>query len=777
MIQLLEFQQKAAATLVERFTRYVNDPVMGGTQHNLRSVPFFQALSSITASGKTVILADAISSIGTTLPTPPVVLWLSKGRVVVQQSLANLLPSGKYNHLLGPAEVRPLADYDRDDVADITKPIVYFATVGTFNQRDKENGSLVIYRCDIDTTDQSIWNALQERLTRDGLRRPLIIVYDEAHNLSDQQTDLLMELEPTAFLLASATMRLPQRIAREVDALKASGEWTDETLVTRVDALSVAESGLIKNQVVLAGYQSPMEEAVAALIADFTEAERDALTYGLSGLPKAIYVCNTNIVAGNAAQQDDPKRPFVSRQAPPILIWRQLVEVHGIDPDEVAVYCSLRMDRDYPAPEQFHLFSGGDSDYDDFTSGAFRHVIFNLSLQEGWDDPLCYFAYIDKSMESPVRVEQVIGRLLRQPGARHYAASRLNTAHFYVRVDRGQVFSEILDSVGRSLNTQAPGLDVIVSLPGRARPIEYAPKQVASVPETALDPSAAVSPVSELIRQLTDYRDDNGTNTTGAGSRTIVQRRVGSRSSSEARWETFEQSSRMLARWVFQREVRRRYSGALGVAPTSDPKFDAEVGLGSNAEAHILSVADSVVDTFLDHSKIIQKARDPYRVGPILAREENVVAFKNAIHAGYDDLNTFERAFAGALDGLGAPWCRNPSRSGYRIPLPTLGATSNFFPDFLVWLDEDVFLIDTKGAHLMLEAATRKLLWVEPPTTGRQRLFVKLISEGKWRASDVSLVTNEGFTLWGIEPAMGRTARHFDGLAELVTIALTARDV
>ena len=49
-------------------------------------------------------------------------------------------------------------------------------------------------------------------------------------------------------------------------------------------------------------------------------------------------------------------------------------------------------------------------------AGDFRHVIFNLSLQEGWDDPLAYFAYIDKSMESNIQVEQIIGRLLRQPG-------------------------------------------------------------------------------------------------------------------------------------------------------------------------------------------------------------------------------------------------------------------------------------------------------------------------------------------------------------------------
>jgi type III restriction enzyme len=772
VIELYEFQQKAAATTSERFTRYVSDPVITGTKQHQRTVPFFQALASITASGKTVILADVVSSVTAALPVAPVVLWLSKGRVVVEQTLANLLPGGKYHHLLGSAEVRPLPEYDPEEVADLKKPIVYFATVGTFNQKDKENGSLVIYRCDIDTADQSTWDSIKQRLTRDNLRRPLIVVYDEAHNLSDQQTDLLMELEPTAFLLASATMRLPERLAKEVELLKANG-WDDESLVTAVDAKAVADSGLVKSTVVLAGYQSPMEETIAALIADFEQAEEDGKNYGLVGKPKAIYVCNTNIVAGNANEQDDPKRPFASRQAPPILIWRQLVDVHGIDPAEIAVYCSLRMDKDFPAPEGFHHFKGGDGDYDEFTAGPFRHIIFNLSLQEGWDDPLCYFAYIDKSMESRVQVEQVIGRLLRQPDAHHYAADRLNTASFYIRIDKNQVFNDLLAIVGQKLATDAPELKVVITPLGKPSPDEYPVKSEMLVPSTALETSDAVGPVAELIKNLSNYKGDT-TNTTGAGSRAIVQRLVGDQGDAEVKWEMFEQSSRVLARWIFQREIRRRYPGALGVAPTSEAKFDADIGLGSSAEAHIVAVAQQVVDTFLDNVEIIQKSRDAYVVGPQLARQDTFETFTNALHAGYDGLNTLELPFAHVLDKQGIPWVRNPSRTGYRIPLPTMGPTAFFYPDFIVWSGDDVFAIDTKGAHLLSEAATRKLLWIEPPRKATKRLFVKLVSIGKWK-KDATQVTKDGYTLWGIKASSGRTVKHFDDLDKLVSAVLTPR--
>src|SRR5207249_4839730 len=105
-------------------------------------------------------------------------------------------------------------------------------------------------------------------------RRPLIVVYDEAHNLSDQQVELLTELEPDAFLLATATMRLPAKLGALVDLLRANGR-EDSWLVTSVDAKAVADSGLVKSTILLGGYRAPMEETIDALIFDLREAQAD----------------------------------------------------------------------------------------------------------------------------------------------------------------------------------------------------------------------------------------------------------------------------------------------------------------------------------------------------------------------------------------------------------------------------------------------------------------------------------------------------------------------
>ena len=54
-------------------------------------------------------------------------------------------------------------------------------------------------------------------------------------------------------------------------------------------------------------------------------------------------------------------------------------------------------------------------------------------------------------MESPIQITQVVGRVLRQPGAAHYESDRLNTAHFYVRVDRNDTFAQVVQEVQKGL--------------------------------------------------------------------------------------------------------------------------------------------------------------------------------------------------------------------------------------------------------------------------------------------------------------------------------------
>jgi type III restriction enzyme len=753
-MELLKFQEEASVQIAERFHDYMADPL---AFRPTQLVPFYQNLAAITGAGKTLILADTVEQIRSRLPVEPIVLWLSKGRVVVWQTYANL-SSGKYADLIGGYEVKPLLDCRPEDVTDSGRGLLLVATVGKFNQRDKEEGDRKIFRTQLDTADRSLWEQLKARRDENGRRRHLIVVYDEGHNLSNLQTQLLMELVPDALIAASATMRVPQALAVTIERLRREKGWADADLVTSVQSSEVVDSGLVKKHILLGGYVTPMEGAVDDLLEAMGEAEGAAKALGVPFRPKAIYVSTTNAADG-VTIRDDVARPFRERQARPILIWRHLVEHAGIDPATIAIYCDLKFDAKLPAPPGFNLFSGGDADYDRFTAGSFRHVIFNLSLQEGWDDPECAFAYIDKDMGSPDQVTQIVGRVLRQPGAQHYPSPNLNTAHFYIRTDEKGIFEAILEDVTRKLAAASPEITITVrrETHGGSKPYK-APLRTRQVPTVSVDSSYARSPLAAIIEATHDYRND-ATNTVGKGGRIQVLQTIGEGGGAAQEWVEVAHSNRVTARWVMRREVQRlfpshadRQRSPINLCDIEDPRFDALIEYNSRAAEHIREQARKIVDAYIEHSTIVQNALDrPYEAGSVLVDEAKMVLFRNALHEGYSDLNIFERTFAEALDRTRRVWCRNPSQGGFSIPLLDRGSTRSFRPDFLVWVDNYVIAIDPKGDHLINEDAGRKVFSIDKMEEGPE-LVIRLVTEGRWQSSPTGLFGKisgtDGYTVW-----------------------------
>ena len=368
-MELFPFQIEAATEIANKFAEYARDPL---TVTRSRIVPFYQNLNSLTGSGKTLILADAVTQIRSQLGVEPIILWLSKGKVVVWQTLTNLA-SGKYANLVGGFAVKPLMECRASDIENPKSGLLLVATVGKFNQADQERGDRKVFQLALDFANLSLWEMLKKRQDSLGYRRPLIIVYDEGHNLSDQQTTLLLDLNPDALIAASATVRIATELGRIIARLRQDKGWKDADFITAVKSGDVVASGLVKQQILLGGYVTPMEVAVDDMLDTLQRVEASAVTLRLPFKPKAIYVSNTNQVASGIS--DNIHAPFEERQARPILIWRHLVENRGIDPKSIAVYCNLRFDPKSPPPPDFVLFSGGDSDYDNFIAGNFHAAI------------------------------------------------------------------------------------------------------------------------------------------------------------------------------------------------------------------------------------------------------------------------------------------------------------------------------------------------------------------------------------------------------------------
>lgn len=767
-IELLPFQAKAADTIAKRFVELVADE-RRPTENKFWSVPFYQALSALTGSGKTPILADAVAQIRASLSSEPIVLWISKSKAVVDQTFTNLEAGGKYAHLLEGFLVGYLSDLRPDIIREASTPYIALATVGTFNQKGRAEGTLRVHQVDDDKADGSLWKLLKERQTTSLERRPLIIVYDEGHNLSDQQTELLLELEPDAILVASATMRTPGRLGKLIDRLREYG-WSDDKLVTSVPSKAVVDAGLVKRQIILGGYATMMEAALDDMLDMMasTTAKADALEARFK--PKAIYVCRTNISQDDGSA-DNPARPFRERTAPPILIWRYLVEHKGIHPAEIAVYSDLKLDRkDNPPPDDFILFSGGDEDFAVFSAGNFRHIIFNLSLQEGWDDPACCFAYIDKSMGSAVQVEQVIGRVLRQPGARHYTDPDLNTANFYIRVDDRQVFPQILETVRRKIAAELPEvkLDGYTDNRDRQRMIKE-PKQIKTVPEIHIDAAEAVVPLRAAISLINDYRNDVA-NTTGKGELVRAIQNIGDGSRAAVATQETPHSNRVMARWIVRRGIQSLYPEVVKTIDWSDSRFDARVEFTSPAAATLRAAAENLVDTYLENCDLAFEEENPYTIGSVLVNPNKMEKFANSLHEGYSDLNPLELECARALDTTGLPWVRNPVNGGFSIPLLEKGDSRNFFPDFLAWNNGVIFAIDPKGEHLIARDAGLKLLNIRDEK-GARRVVVRLVTEGRW-ADPKQKKSPLGYTIWSMSSAGKPKARHYDTLQDAVIAAV-----
>lgn len=742
-MELFPFQINASTQIADRFASYASDPLL---KTKTKTVPFYQNLNSITGSGKTLILADAVSQIRSHLPIEPIVLWLSKGKVVVWQTYGNL-SSGKYAELVAGFTVKPLMDCRQLDIENSSSGLLLVATVGKFNQADKEKGDRKIYQLALDDASQSLWDILKQRQDSNGRKRPFIVVYDEGHNLTDQQTKLLLDLEPDALIAASATMRIPPELSQNMTRLRQDKGWNDSDFVTVVKSNDVVESGLVKQQILLGGYVTPMEVAIDDMLESMRRVEESAAQLSLPFKPKAIYVSNTNAVYGRG--MDNTHAPFENRQARPILIWRHLVEHRNIDPNKIAVYCNLKFDAKFPPPPHFNLFAGGDNDYETFMAGNYQHIIFNLSLQEGWDDPACYFAYIDKDMGSKEQITQVIGRALRQPQAQHYPDPILNTAHFFIRADERSVFNEVLREVQAKISAESPEINLTVfnGSKGASTKTIAAAKKVKQLPEISIDADHTMEPIRKVIDSIHDYRSGD-INTVGKGGRIQILQTVGKKDDLQEEWVDIEHSNRVTARWIFSREVQKTYSKALNLCDIENPKFDALVEYNSPAAESIRESARKMVQAYIDNSVIVNSFTAPLLVPGVPTDPANIVTFNSAIHEGYSGLNSFEREFAEALDKTQRVWFRNPSRGLFEIPLLTHGKTKNFNPDFIVWVDKGIVAIDTKGDHLIFEDSARKLFSIKKIGNGPD-LVIRLVTRGKWN-DGVARIAPDGFTVWSL---------------------------
>jgi type III restriction enzyme len=404
--RLFPFQEEAAERLRDAALDWVAYAAKNGVpRYGATPIPFLGQLRAVTGSGKTPILADVIGGIG-----DAVVIWTTRSSAVVEQTFTNL--TSRYGSLL-PPDTQILRDIPsqvvwRDLIDKATGLTIWVLTVASWNEVDADDDDgdarLRLRREQPDWAgERSPWSQLQEKL-----KRPLWIVSDESHNQSTAQLDQLAGLRPKGFFMASATPLINDLFSRWADALNEQEETRTLMQRAQVPVLTrdVVDANLLKTTIELIDYRSGTEESLDGTLAALKEVEEAAASEGAGITPRAIYVVEkSNPPRGS---KDEPR---------PVAIWRHL-RARGVAAEEIAIFTDTK-----DIPEEARRITSLSK-----LSPDFRHIIFNQTLQEGWDDPEAYVCYFDGVTKSFIRIRQIVGRVLRQPSARRFASEPLNMA-------------------------------------------------------------------------------------------------------------------------------------------------------------------------------------------------------------------------------------------------------------------------------------------------------------------------------------------------------------
>ena len=459
--------------------------------------------------------------------------------------------------------------------------------------------------------------------------------------------------------------------------------------------------------------------------------------------PKALYVVERS--NPSAARGEVISRPEA--------IW-QFLRDHGVPADEIAVYTQTKV-----LPDDAVRVSSLAQ-----LQPHHRHIICNRALQEGWDDPEAYIEYFDDESNSFVRISQVIGRALRQPGAGHFDDDDLNTATLFVRVANAQ-FESIVEGLKRELalyavDDESGGSTPAIRLRTRKEPLDPIPVKAdladkLSLPEYQLGDASLDDELAEI--GMTSRRTYADIDLEAPGARTT--RVISLRGNDDVtRYKELAASMRRPNGEYLRRRIviGSRHCAHL-IEPTTftGPAFEQWACAGSNAQRQLAALADRVVRQFEATVDLVPNeilGEEIWHPRSHVPSNTNMESFTNALHPAYSRaaFNAEELEFAKALDALNeGTWMRNPVRGeGYGIPLPMkVGGSSTFYPDFLWWTGDTCFALDPTGKHILDEKIRGKLLSIDLPK-------IVLLIKGRLAADLVTHEKTNNVTI--LRPRTGR---------------------
>ena len=408
-----------------------------------------------------------------------VVLWLVPSNTILDQTADALRdPRHAYRRALdlacGAVEVVTIEEALRLSRASVeAQTVVIVATIQSFRVEDttgrkvyEQNGAFA----------EHLLNVPADRLAglfpgADGkpkpslvnmlrLRRPVVIV-DEAHNArTDLSFATLGSMMPSCIVEFTAT---PDRKKHPSNVLH------------RVSAAELKAADMIKLPLrVFTRHPSQRDQLLAEAITLRADLER--------------------VASAEAQQTGDYLRPIMLLQAERVdacePLRERLVTEFGIPKDQVKISVGVLDEL---------------KDVHDIASAKcpVRFILTVQKLREGWDCPFAYVLCSLKETRSATAIEQIVGRILRLPGAKAKQHPDLNCAYaFSVSDSLPEVLNELREALESNGFTTAEAERIVVAATPVTLPMGVQPQTLQLDPVKEIDGSVAAAQEAALAGKV-----------------------------------------------------------------------------------------------------------------------------------------------------------------------------------------------------------------------------------------------------------------------------------
>ncbi|MCM1167165.1 MAG: DEAD/DEAH box helicase family protein [Lachnospiraceae bacterium] len=416
-----------------------------------------------TGGGKTFLAVNSVRPIFEAMPLsqPKVVVWLVPSDAILEQTYRNLSDKNSpYRRKLdvdfsGSVEVitkQAALEGQCFNVTTVNESLIILVmSYDSFRAKNKEgrkvyqeNGALAQFAKIYKNKDITIADCDETALAQVlNCLNPLVVVDESHHATSNLSVDVLKNLNPCFILDLTATPK------------------QNSNIIAYVDALKLKKESMVKLPVIVYNRRTQ------------NDAIRDAVS-----------------LRNNLEAAAETERKTAGRYLRPIVLFQAQPRT-DTDSTTFEKIKDILINADIPA-EQIAIKTSNINELKNVDLMSedcpIRYIITVNALKEGWDCPFAYILATIANRSSIVDVEQILGRVLRQPNAKNFTSKFLNMSYVLTCSDDFRATTENviagLNSAGFSKRDMRLGKDASAEVP--AAHIQPVPIQQLEINENKL---------------------------------------------------------------------------------------------------------------------------------------------------------------------------------------------------------------------------------------------------------------------------------------------------